>query len=217
MNGIHDMGGMHGFGPLRPEPGEPLFHADWEARALAMTLAMAAWGRWNLDAGRHSRERIPPARYLNDSYYERWLDGLETLMKEHGLVTGQELASGQPLGEPVEPPLKAAAVAGVLRRGGPTARPVGTAARFRVGQQVRARNLHPAGHTRLPRYVRGHCGEIVLTHGGHVFPDSNAHFQGEQPQHLYGVRFSARELWGPDAPARDSVTVDLWESYLEPA
>lgn len=217
MNGIHDLGGMHGFGPVRPEPDEPLFHADWEARVLALTLAMAAWGRWNLDASRHARERIPPARYLNDSYYERWLDGLERLLLERGLVTEQELFSGQPQGAPAEPPLKAAEVAGLLQRGGPTTRHLEAAPRFQVGQRVRARNLHPVGHTRLPRYVRGHNGEIVLTHGGHVFPDSNAHFQGEQPQHLYSVRFSARELWGPDAPARDSVTVDLWEAYLDPA
>lgn len=215
MNGIHDLGGMHGFGPIRPEPDEPVFHHDWEARALALTLAMAAHGRWNIDASRHARERIPPADYLRYSYYERWIAGLLTLMREHDLISERELRDFQAEGEPGEPPLKPDRVAAVLERGGPTVRPSDTPPRFAVGDRVKVRNLHPASHTRLPRYVRGHTGVIVLAHGTHVFPDSNAHFQGEQPQHLYSVRFAARELWGPEASARDTVTVDLWESYLD--
>jgi nitrile hydratase subunit beta len=217
MNGIHDLGGMHGFGPVNPETDEPVFHADWEARALALTLAMAAHGKWNIDASRHARERIPPADYLRFSYYERWIAGLITLMREHGLVTDEEIASGNARGKPQTPPLRAEQVRAVLERGGPTTREIDVPPRYTVGQSVRARNLHPAGHIRLPRYVRGHQGEIVLHHGAHVFPDANAHFKGEQPQHLYTVRFSARELWGPEASARDTVSVDLWESYLEPA
>lgn len=215
MNGIHDLGGMHGFGPVSPEPDEPVFHHDWEARTLALTLAMAAHGRWNIDASRHARERIPPADYLRYSYYERWISGLITLMREHDLISEQELRELRPEGEPSEPPLTADRVAAVLERGGPTARPVETPPRFAVGDRVRARNRHPAGHTRLPRYVRGCSGVIILAHGAHVFPDSNAHFRGEQPQHLYTVRFTARELWGPEAAERDTVSIDLWESYLD--
>ncbi len=215
MNGIHDLGGMHGFGPVLPKADEPVFSADWEARVLALNLAMAAHGRWNIDASRHARERIPPADYLRFSYYERWISGLITLLREHGLVTDEELANGQPRGERRIPPLRAEQVQAVLERGGPTERDVDTLPRFVLGQTVRARNLHPSGHTRLPRYVRGRTGVVVLHHGAHVFPDSNAHFRGEQPQQLYSVRFTARELWGPDASARDTVTVDLWESYLE--
>ncbi|WP_404383600.1 nitrile hydratase subunit beta [Caenispirillum salinarum] len=217
MNGIHDMGGMHGFGPVRPEPDEPIFHAPWEKRALALTLAMAAWGKWNIDASRHARERIPPAAYLNYTYYERWIAALTDMMVEHGLISADEAASGTP--DPntakAEPPLTPERVGPVLRRGGPSARPLDRAPRFAVGDRVRAKNLNPEGHTRLPRYARGKVGEVVRDHGGHVFPDSNAHFRGEDPQPLYAVRFTARELWGPDAHPRDTVTLDLWEPYLD--
>jgi len=219
MNGIHDLGGMQGFGPVPIERDEPVFHADWEARALAVTLAMAAWGKWNIDASRHAREAEPPAVYLGRSYYERWIEALGRLMVAHGLVSEAELARGQP--DPgtarATPPLRAEGVAAMLRRGGPTERPAEAAPRFAVGQPVRAINRHPEGHTRLPRYARGRLGEVLLHHGAHVFADANAHFLGEQPRHLYAVRFSARELWGPEANPRDSVTLDLWEPHLEPA
>lgn len=218
MNGIHDMGGMHGFGPVRPEPDEPVFHAPWEARALALTLAMGAWQRWNLDASRHARERLAPLDYLQLSYYERWIAALIDLMVETGLVTAEEVETGRPdpAAPRATPPLKAADVEAVLRRGGPSHRDLADPPRFAVGDRVRARNINPPGHTRLPRYARGKVGDVVLHHGGHVLPDSNAHFHGEAPQHLYAVRFTARELWGEAASARDTVTLDLWESYLEP-
>lgn len=219
MNGVHDMGGMHGFGPVVPEADEPLFHHDWEARALAITLAMAGWKRWNLDVSRHARERSDPADYLRNSYYERWINGLGRLMVEQGLLTEREWATMQP--DPAAPrqtpPIRPQDVPALLDRGGPTARSEGQPAGFAVGQRVRARNINPAGHTRLPRYVRGHVGTIMLDHGPHVFADDHAHFRGENPQHLYNVRFEAAELWGADAAFRGDVRVDLWESHLEPA
>ena len=219
MNGIHDMGGMHGMGPIEPEKDEPLFHAPWEARALALTLATAGWRKWNIDASRHARERIPAADYLRFSYYEKWIAGLCDLMLHHGLVTRAELDSGRPAaGSPrATPPLDAARVPVVLGKGDPASREVDVAPRFAPGDAVRARNMHPEGHTRLPRYARGRTGVILHHHGAHVWPDSNAHFRGEDPQHLYTVRFAARELWGAAAPASDFVHIDLWEPYLERA
>ncbi len=219
MNGVHDMGGMHGLGPIDPEPDEPLFHQLWEARALALTLAAGAWGRWTLDASRHQREKIPGPDYLRMSYYEKWITGLEGLMLETGLVTAQELASGHPASDAVKasPPLTADRVPLALSAGGPVTRQITAQPRFAVGDAVRARNLNPTGHTRLPRYVRGHVGIVAMSHGAHVFPDTNAHFKGENAHPLYNVRFEARELWGEDASARDAVHVDLWERYLERA
>jgi nitrile hydratase len=219
MNGVHDMGGMHGLGAVAPDPDEPLFHAPWEARALALTLAAGAWGRWTLDASRHARESIPGPAYLRMNYYEKWIVALERLLVGAGLVSADELASGRPApGAPTaQPPLTAERVAGVLARGGPTDRRTGAVPRFAVGEAVRARNLNPAGHTRLPRYVRGRLGVITRLHGDHVFPDANAHGEGEQPQPLYQVTFAADALWGPQTPWRGGVAVDLWESYLEAA
>ena len=219
MNGVHDMGGMHGMGPVAPEADEPLFHEPWEARALALTLAAGAWGRWSLDATRHQRELIPGPDYLRMSYYEKWIAGLEALMLRTGLVTAEELASGRPApgAAKANPPLTAERVAGVLASGGPTERDVDRAPRFAVGEAVKARNLNPTGHTRLPRYVRGRAGAITRRHGAHVFPDANAHGLGEQPQPLYQVRFEAAELWGDAARGRGAVYLDLWEDYLEPA
>jgi nitrile hydratase subunit beta len=226
MNGVHDMGGMHGLGPITPEREgeEPLFHAPWEARVLAINLAVSAWGRTNLDAWRHARERIPGPDYLRMGYYEKWLTALLGEIVEQGLVTADELAAGLPApgAAPTDPALKAADVAGVLARGGPAQRPAQAPPALAVGDRVRARNIHPDGHTRLPRYVRGHQGVITAHHGTHVFPDSNAHGLGEDPRHLYQVRFEAAELWGPDAggfghAGRGAVYLDLWEPYLEPA
>ncbi len=219
MNGVHDMGGMHNFGPIEREEDEPLFHADWEARALALTLAMGAWGKWNIDAARHARERIAPADYLRMSYYERWIEALVALMVETGLILPEEIESGRaaPGSEKRIPPVSAGQVSGLLDRGSPATRSVAVKPRFRVGQRVRARNVNPKGHTRLPRYARGKAGTIERDHGVHVFPDANAHFRGEKPQHVYSVRFAARELWGEAASARDTVCLDLWDDHLEPA
>lgn len=218
MNNLHDMGGQQGYGPIPIERDEPVFHEEWEARAMAITLAMAAWRRWNIDSSRHARERLAPLEYLSFSYYERWIAALADLMAETGLVSVKELASGRPDPDAsrAEPPLKVGDVSPTLRKGGPTLREIDAPPRFRPGERVRSSTASPRGHTRLPLYARGREGEVILHHGAHVLPDSNAHGLGENPQHLYAVRFSARELWGPDAAPRDSVTLDLWESYLEP-
>ncbi len=219
MNSVHDMGGMHGLGPIAPDPDEPVFHADWEARVLALTLAAGAWGRWTLDRSRHQREKIPAADYLRMSYYEKWFTGLTQLVVETGLVSKTELLSSAP--DPgVEkqiPALTASKVAERMAMGGPTSRGIATSHSFQIGQSVRVRNLNPAGHTRLPRYVRGHVGVIERDHGAHVFADTNAHGLGEQPRQLYGVYFPAAELWGADTPWRGGVHLDLWDAYLEVA
>jgi nitrile hydratase subunit beta len=231
MNGAHDLGGMHGFGPVVAEPDEPVFHADWERRAFGLTLAMGAWRRWNLDMSRSMREQTAPVAYLAMSYYELWLSGLERLLVKHGLVQPEELARARhaeassapapaPAGAPPriqEGALRAETVPRVVRnrRAARLDDPVPPA--FQVGDAVRARNLHPRGHTRLPRYVRGRRGEITIDHGVFIFPDTHAAGEGTKPQHVYAVKFTARELWGPDASARDTVYVDLWDDYLEPA
>ncbi|MGE3144504.1 MAG: nitrile hydratase subunit beta [Pseudorhodoplanes sp.] len=219
MNGAHDMGGMHGFGPVVPEPDEPAFHAPWEKRAFALTLAMGMPGGWNLDMSRSARESLPPAEYLRKSYYEIWMAGLQKLMLQRGLISNGEIEGGHAQGaaKPVARILSATDVANVLYRGGPTLRDTATAARFAAGDRVRMKNIHPQTHTRLPRYVRGHVGRIDLVHGAHVFPDTHATGKGEDPQWLYTVRFEARELWGADADPTISVSVDAWEPYLEPA
>lgn len=219
MNGVHDMGGMHGMGSIQPEHHEPVFHERWEARVFALARAMGAFGRWSIDASRHQRELIPGPEQLRMSYYERWLAGLTELLLKHGFVTAQELASGAaaPGGTKRTPALAARQVPAFIARGSPASRPSGSAPRFAPGQRVRARNLNPVGHTRLPRYVRGRTGTIDRLHGGFVFPDTNAHCQGESPQPLYSVRFEAEELWGPDCVTRSAVYVDLWEAYLDVA
>lgn len=218
MNGVHDMGGMQGMGAIQPESNEPVFHTRWEARAFALTRAVAAWGQWNIDASRFQRESIPPAQYLRMSYYEKWLAGLIELMVTHGLVTRAEIDSGRPAaGIRLTPALSMERVATLVTKGSPASRQTSRAPRFAAGQPVRARNMHPLGHTRLPRYVRGKRGTIHLDHGAFVFPDTNAHFQGEHPQHVYSVCFTARELWGAAASSVDTVFVDLWDEYLESA
>jgi nitrile hydratase beta subunit len=219
VNGAQDLGGQMGFGRVEAEPDEPWFHAEWEKRAFGMILAMGATGVWNLDTSRHARESLHPAEYLSSSYYEIWTKGLEKLVLQAGLVAEDELKAGRALGppKPVKRVLKPDDVLPVLLSGGPSARAAGTAARFAVGDRVLTRNMHPRGHTRLPRYARGKHGIIEQVHGAHVFPDSNAHGQGEAPQWLYTVRFTGPELWGEEADPTLSVSIDAWESYLEPA
>jgi nitrile hydratase subunit beta len=219
MNGVHDMGGMHGMGPIARETNEPVFHEAWEGRVFALNRALAALGKWNIDASRHARERLPPADYLRMSYYEKWFAGLVIQLEESGLINAANLQSGRPSPGPAraKPPLTAEQVAATATERGWFERSVNAPPRFAVGQPVRAKKINPTGHTRLPRYARGRIGVVDRVHGAHVFPDSNAHFRGENPQHLYSVRFSARELWGEEAASRDAVYIDLWESYLDPA
>ncbi len=219
MNGPQDLGGQMGFGPIAPEQDEPIFHAPWEARALGLTLTSAALGYWSIDESRHARESIPPADYLSFSYYKIWFTALSALLERYGEVTAEELATGRALTAPhrAERCMKAADVPAILARGGPTERQIPAPAAFARGDRVRARNIHPTGHTRLPRYVRGRVGMIEAVHAPHVFPDTNAHGAGEQPQWLYTVQFAGQELWGEDTDPTLTVTVDAWESYLEPA
>ena len=219
MNGIHDMGGMQDMGPVQHEKNEPVFHERWEGRALALNLAAAVTRKWNIDAGRYQIELIPPADYLRMSYYEKWFVRLAEILVKTGLVTRAELESGKPAAasSKATPPLLADRVPKLLANGALASRDVAEAPRFQVGQRVRARNIHPLGHTRLPRYARGKIGTVDRQHGGFVFPDTNALFQGEKPQHVYSVRFTARELWGDQASSRDAVYIDLWDDYLEPA
>ena len=217
MNGVHDMGGMHGLGPIVTEADEPVFHARWEARAYALSMAVGFWGRWTLDATRHQIELIPGPDYLRMSYYEKWFMRLRMLAVERGILTERELETGRLEGPRQIPALSADHVAAVLGSGGPSVRDVDAAPAFKPGDAVRARNLNPTGHTRLPRYARGKAGVVTRHHGAHVFPDSNAHFRGEDPRHLYTVRFTARELWGEGTSPRDAVYLDLWEPYLEGA
>ena len=221
MNGVHDMGGMQGFGRVMPEANEPLFHAPWESRAMAVTVAMGASGQWNIDLARSARESLPPAIYLSSSYYEIWIRALEQLTLERGMVTASELSSGQMQDppRPVARVLKLDTVDAALAAGSPTLRETGSPARFAIGQLVRARNIHPQGHTRLPRYVRGHTGKVVMVHGAHVYPDS--HVERALPpfntnaEWLYTVVFDGPELWGDDADPQVQVSVDAWELYLE--
>ena len=221
MNGVHDMGGQQGFGPVLLEKAEPLFHANWESRAMAITVAMGASGQWNIDLSRSARESLPPAIYLSSSYYEIWIRALEKLMLERNMVTQAELQAGQQLTAPVKVSkvLNIGNVDAALKAGSPTERPVDQPALFKVGQKVRALNMHPQGHTRLPRYVRGHVGTIVSLHGGHVMPDQHT-LRALPPfkvavEWLYTVVFDGPTLWGAGTDPRLEVTVDAWESYLE--
>ncbi|MGB2665151.1 MAG: nitrile hydratase subunit beta [Candidatus Acidiferrum sp.] len=219
MNGIHDMGGMQDMGPVKYEKDEPVFHADWEARVFAMLLAAGAWHRWNLDAFRHTREVLPPTDYLQVSYYEQWLSGLVALLVTSGLVTTAEIENGVPAPSAAKatPPLTPDKIPAMLPNRIRANRDVKVSPRFQVGQRVRARNINPVGHTRLPRYARGKFGTIHRDHGVFVFPDTNAHSLGENPQHVYSVRFAGRELWGAQASDKDCVYVDMWDDYLEAA
>ena len=219
MNGVHDMGGMQGFGPIQREVDEPVFHAPWEARVITMVMAIAAWGKFGADQRRTVRELIPPAEFLRMSYYEIWYTGLIVNMLDAGMVTRAEIDSGVPAAGSAKstPALLAARVPAFVANGAPKTRNVPDAPNFRVGQRVRAKNIHPTTHTRLPRYARGRKGVVSRDYGVYVLPDTNAIGQGEKPQHLYSVRFDARELWGDQAKPKDSVYVDMWHDYLERA
>ena len=218
MNGPHDLGGQHGFGPVAPEANEPYFHAEWEKRALGVTLSCGAFGAWTIDESRHARENIPPATYLAASYYEIWIRALETLLERHGFVSGAERAEGRMLEKGATPKrvMTAEMVPAVLARGGPCDRPLDTAPRFAAGARVRTRTFNPETHTRLPRYARGKVGVVEAVQGSFVFPDDNAHGRGENPQWVYTVVFDGAKIWGEGASPGLTVSIDAWESYLEP-
>jgi nitrile hydratase beta subunit len=222
MTRIHDMGGRFGDGPVVPEPEGEVFREGWHARALAVTLAAGALGKWNIDMSRFSRESLAPRDYATFSYYEKWMAGLADLLVETGVVTRDELAAGQ--GAPSDLAtrcLAAADVAPVMARGNPSAREIADAPRFAPGDSVRtvlpAGNRRvPGGHTRLPAYAAGQAGRVLHHHGAHVLPDASAHGQTDVAEHLYAVVIPAASLWIQAEGAGDEVVLDLWESYLEP-
>jgi nitrile hydratase len=227
MNGIHDMGGMHGFGPVIVEENEPVFHAPWEKGVFAGFAQLAAQGLFNLDEFRHAIERMGNAHYLESSYYEHWLGAFETLLTEKGIIDKNELQKRasqlsedpnaiprpQPEGDQKLAPLMKV----MIQQGGSTAREASGPPRFKVGDQVVTRVMNPRGHTRLPRYVRGKRGVVEIVHGSFVFPDTNSRLEGEKPQYVYAVRFDPDEVWGEHADGvKGTIYVDLWEEYLEP-
>ena len=222
MDGIHDMGGMHGFGPIIREENEPLFHHEWEKRVLAMGVAIPV----PVPGGsRNNIENMDPAHYLSSSYYEKWLHSRIKGLIDAGALTAEELETRVALlrvspdaETPVHPD------PGGVRSGITKKRPVSSTPsqvdirpQFHMGDRVRARNIHPAGHTRLPRYVRGRTGTITRFYGIHNLQDAELPagcVRREQP--LYAVRFESRELWGESAEAQDAVYLDMWEGYLAP-
>jgi nitrile hydratase beta subunit len=225
MDGVHDMGGMHGFGPLPIEADEAVFHYAWEGRVFAINLAMLAVAGKGLDAGRAGWEKLPAAEYLSLPYFGRWLSSSCAGCVASGLLSEDQMAAIQ-AGQLAEIPKVAGSgesspgprsALDLAIKGVPAQREIAAPSEFEIGQTVRARTLHSATHTRLPRYVRGRVGAVVADRGGHVYPDSNALGLGEDPRRLYAVQFSARELWGEGANSKDNVTLDLWEPYLEPA
>lgn len=210
------MGGMECFGPINPDPNEPLFHAEWEKRVLAMTVCMGAAGEWNLDQGRFARESLPPVDYLSIGYYRIWLTALEHMLTQRDLVSEQELKTGRSL-EPSKPTkrvLQSADVEKVMLAGAPVERATKQAAKFSEGDIVLINNQQKTTHTRLPRYVMGQTGIVHKVHGCHVFADDNASGSGENPQWLYNIRFNAKDLWGQPRAQAGFVHVDCWEPYL---
>ena len=219
MNGVHDMGGMHGFGPVDPADANS-WHSDWEGRVFAITLAASGILHGSIDRRRFELETLPPADYLR-GYFQRWYTRLVNASVASGVIGEAERAAVE-RGEPVSAtrdrePLSAETLLRLFAAGAPSRREIASGPAFAPGDAVRARNINPLTHTRLPRYVRGRSGVVIAHRGAHVFPDSNAENLGEDPRHLYAVRFAATALWGAEAPARDSVTLDLWEPYLEAA
>jgi len=224
MNGAHDLGGMHGFGPVDIERDEPVFHHEWERRAFAISLAAGFLGKWNIDMSRYAREQMPPAEYLATTYYEHWLFGLEKLLDDTRLVSRAELQATLK-GHAVQAPLPAAGVRALaardveaeLRKSRASKADEDVPPRFNVGDRVRTVNINPLGHTRLPRYARDKRGVVTLDHGVWVFPDTNGSGRGRNPQHCYSIRFEGRELWGADAGSRDVIHIDLWDDHMVPA
>ena len=219
MNGAQDLGGMMGFGAIGIEPDEPLFHAEWEKKALGLTIAAAACGQWNIDISRFARETLPPGSYLTKSYYDIWISGLEKLLQQAGMASAEELQAGKVL-QPPKPGLnrlEAGNVAVALSKGSPYDRPAPAPARFAAGDRIRTKVMHPSTHTRLPRYARGKVGMVEAVRGCFVFPDSNASGRGEDPHWCYTIAFAGTELWGADADPSLEVSIDAWEPYLERA
>jgi nitrile hydratase beta subunit len=225
MNGAHDVGGMVGLGPVPTTEKAGLFEHDWERRTFGLTLGTIAQALYNIDENRYARECMEPAAYLASGYYEQWFAALETNLVDRGVIThaelderGAEFVDGQaaPAALELKPELMDA-VRDAIQNGGAPQRNVRRPARFAVGARVRTCHPSTNGHTRLPRYARGRVGVVERVCGGYSFPDANAHDLGEQPQHVYTVRFAARELWGEAAEANHTLSLEAWDEYLEPA
>lgn len=216
MNGPHDLGGQMGFGPVTPEKNEPVFHADWEKRALGITICCDALGAWTIDESRYSVECIAPVDYLAGSYYQNWIRGLDVLLERHGLASRAELFSGrQERDEPRSKNKLTPDQVTAMLASGPSQQPVATRPAFAPGQKVRTKNINPVTHTRLPRYARGRAAIVETIQGSYAFPDDSAHGKGANPQWLYTIAFPAEELWGDGADRSVTVSIDAWESYLE--
>jgi len=224
MNGVHDMGGMHGFGSIPREENDRVFHAPWEGRMFGMLLAMGSHGVHDPDGLRSALERLEPSQYLTLSYFERWLQTTEKALQAKGLITIEELdrrmkdfseAPGTSLSRREDPALNGRLMKAVRKRS-PSNRESGISPRFQVGDSIAVRNIHPQGHTRLPRYVRGKRGSIARFHGIHDFHDVLPEGESARPQPVYSVRFEAHELWGESAEANGIVNIDMWESYINP-
>ena len=213
-----DLGGQPGYGRVLAEQEGELFHASWEPRALALTIAMGATGSWSIDMSRSARETL--VNYHDLSYYEIWVHALQKLLENRGLVEADEIEQGKMIYAPkgVKRVLHAGDVATTLAKGSPMARLAKTPARYKVGQSVRTHNNPVPHHTRLPGYARGKLGIIETVHGAHVFADANAQGSIDHAEWLYTVVFDGRDVWGDEAPAqRLKISVDAWEPYLEPA
>lgn len=222
MNGIHDIGGMEGLGEIRQVENEPRFYEDWERTAFAILLGMAAQGYWNLDEFRHGFERMNPVHHFTAGYYAKWLSSSSTLLVEKGVIDKDELDQrtemykknpNKEIPTRKDPEL-VEQVKQLVKHGGSTEREVTFNPKFYVGQKVKTKNIHPSGHTRLPRYARDKYGVINEIYGAHVFPDASAHGKGDNPEYLYSVKFDGYELWGEEK--RETVYLDLWDSYLMP-
>lgn len=226
MNGIHDMGGLHGFGPVIREKDEPVFHSDWEARVFCITQVLDTQQVWNLDEHRHEIERMNAADYLTAGYYGRWLFAMERLLDRKDILRASEVqrrvdelgGGAAPLSAPDAGPRGWPLPKDRRVRWGAWRHEQVVTPRFAVGDAVRVRNIHPEGHTRVTAYARGKAGVVERVNGeAWVFPDTRAHDQGERTQPVYGVRLAATELWGPQAEPNASVFIDLSEDHLEPA
>ena len=217
MDGIHDMGGMDGFGKVEVEQNEPPFHEKWEGRVMAMQRAMGYAGAWHIDHARYAQERIPPNIYLTASYYQKWALAMETNVVERGLAGADELKAGHALRPGKALPRKFMPDMAAKMTRASFYRQQQASARFKIGDRVRTKNIHPTTHTRLPRYARDKIGIVEHNNGCHMFPDSVASNLGDNPQWLYTVVFDGRELWGPDSDPALKVSIEAFEPYLEPA
>jgi nitrile hydratase len=219
MDGVHDLGGRVGFGPIDVGEPEVLFHHAWEERTLAVIRSMTRPVPWSIDWFRHVRELIEPVDYLSRPYYDQWLQSYAAMLVDAGAASVEEIATGHsqkapPAGLP--PPMAPAAVAPATKRLATFAQPIDTPPAFAAGDRVRAKHTGAVGHTRLPAYARGRTGTIEAVRGGFVFPDTNMADDGPAEM-LYTVGFAAGDLWPEAKGRRDRVFIDLWESYLERA